>query len=114
VGEAPMPGGLHGASGFAEWFAARGPKDAQGRTLHALDLTTRLMRYPLSYTIDSPAFDALPDDIRAVVYRGLARVLVDGDKAPKYAHLTEADRRAIVEILRETKPGARAHFEPSR
>lgn len=110
VDEAPMPGGLTGASGFAEWFAARGPRDATGRTLHALDLTTRLMRYPLSYTIYSPAFDALPDDLRAMVYRHLARVLVAGDPAPKYAHLSPEDRRAIVEILRDTKPEARAHL----
>ncbi len=106
VDEAPMPGGLRGSSGFAEWFSSRGPKDAQGRTLHALDLTTRLMRYPLSYTIDSPAFAALPDDIRAALYRGLARVIVAGDPAPKYAHLSADDRRAVVEILRATRPDA--------
>lgn len=107
VGEAPMPGGLTGASGFAEWFSARGPKDARGRTLHALDLRTRLMRYPLSYTIESPAFEALPDDVRRAVYDGLARVLVRGDTASKYAHLTGADRRAIVEILGATRPDVR-------
>lgn len=106
VDEAPMPGGLAGSSGFAAWFSSRGPKDAAGRTLHALDLSSRLMRYPLSYAIDSPAFDALPDAIRAAVYRGLARVLVTGDGAPKYAHLSAADRRAVVEILRATRPDA--------
>ena len=106
VGEAPMPGGLRGSSGFAEWFSSRGPKDAAGRTLHVLDLTTRLMRYPLSYTIDSPAFAALPDNVRAAVYQGLARVLVSGDRAPKYAHLSSEDRRAVVEILRATRPDA--------
>lgn len=114
VGEAPMPGGLGGLPGFAAWFSARGPKDATGRTLHALDLTTRLMRYPLSYTIDSPAFDALPGDIRAEVYRGLAHVLVEGDTSAKYAHLSAGDRRAIVEILRDTKPDARPFFLASR
>lgn len=114
VGEAPMPGGLRGSSDFAAWFSARGPKDPAGRTLHALDLTTRLMRYPLSYTIDSPAFDALPDDIRTAVYRGLARVLVDGDADAKYAHLSPADRRAIVEILRATRPDARGVLAASR
>ncbi len=106
VGEAPMPGGLRGSSGFAGWFSARGPKDAAGRTLHALDLTTRLMRYPLSYTIDSAAFDALPDDISAAAYQHLARVLVTGDRAAKYAHLSAEDRRAVVEILRATRPDA--------
>ncbi len=114
VGEAAMPGGLDGSSGFAAWFSARGPKDAAGRTLHALDLTTRLMRYPLSYTVHSPAFDALPGDIRAEVYRGLAHVLVEGDASAKYAHLSATDRRAIVEILCDTKPDARSFFLASR
>ena len=71
------------------------------------------MRYPLSYTIDSPAFDALPDAIRAAVYQRLAGVLVEGDTAAKYAHLSAVDRRAIVEIVRDTKPDARPFF-PSR
>lgn len=110
VGEAPMPGGLRGSSGFAEWFSQRGPRDAQGRTLRALDLSTRLMRYPLSYTIDSVAFESLPDAIRAAVYQGLARVLVGGDHSPRYAHLTADDRRAVVEILRATRPDAVPHL----
>ncbi len=114
VGEAPMPGGLAGTADFAAWFSGRGPKDGQGRTLHALDLTTRLMRYPLSYTVGSPAFEALPDDLRAAVYRGLARVLAGGDPSARYAHLTAPDRRAIVEILAGTMPEARPFLEPSR
>lgn len=112
VGEAPLPGGLAGASGFAAWFSARGRKDAQGRTLHALDLSTRLMRYPLSYTIHSPAFEALPEAIRRAVYQRLARVLVTADTAPKYAHLSERDRRAIVELLRATTPDAVPSLRP--
>jgi hypothetical protein len=114
VDEAAMPGGLGGSSGFAGWFSARGPRDARGRTLHALDLSTRLMRYPLSYTIGSPAFHALPDDIRAAVYRGLAGVLVGGDAAARYDHLSALDRRAIVEILENTMPEARQFLQPSR
>ncbi|MBP7776248.1 MAG: hypothetical protein KA371_03910 [Acidobacteria bacterium] len=114
VDEASMPGGLGGSSGFTEWFSARGPTDRKGRTLHALDLTTRLLRYPLSYTIDSPAFGALADDLRAEVYKGLARVLVDGDASAKDGHLSAADRRAIVEILCDTKPDARPFFPASR
>jgi hypothetical protein len=38
------------------------------------------------------------------VYLRLWAVLSGEDTAPKYAHLTPADRRAIVEILRATKP----------
>ncbi len=110
AGEAPMPGGLAGTSGFAAWFSARGAKDGKGRTLHALDLSTRLMRYPCSYTIASPAFDALPDDVRGAVWQGLARVLTGADRGPRVAHLSAADRRAIVEILRETRPEARKYL----
>jgi hypothetical protein len=109
AGEAPMPGGLAGSSGFAAWFSARGPKDAKGRTLHALDLTTRLMRYPCSYTIASPAFAALPDDVRGAVWQGLARALGGTEAGPAFAHLSAADRRAIVEILRETVPESRRY-----
>lgn len=108
--EAAMPGGLSGRSGFAAWFSARGAKDRAGRTLHALDLTTRLMRYPCSYAIESPAFDALPDDVRGAVWQGLARVLSGAEAGPKFNHLSRADRRAIVEILRDTRPESRKYL----
>jgi len=108
VDEAPLEGGLRGASGFAEWFSAQGARDAQGRSLHELDLETRLLRYPCSYTIYSPAFDALPPPVKDAVYRRLRQVLSGADAAPRYARLSPADRRAIREILRETKPGAAA------
>jgi hypothetical protein len=49
-----------GRSGFAERMAAGEPRDRQGRSLYELDLKRRLMKYPCSYLIYSPAFDALP------------------------------------------------------
>lgn len=108
VDEAPMPGGLTGTSGFREWFSQRGPKDTRGRSLHELDLTTRLMKYPLSYVIYAPAFDALPDDVRGAVYRGLADVLTGKTSGPRYRHLSGDDRRAVTEILHATRPDAQA------
>jgi len=33
-------------------------------------------------------------------------VLSGKDQSPKFAHLSGGDRRAILEILRDTKPGA--------
>jgi hypothetical protein len=110
VDEAPMPGGLDGTSGFAAWFAARGRKDPRGRSLHALDLKTRLMTYPLSYTIESAAFGAVQDDVKAAVYRGLGRVLSGAETHARYAHLSAADRRAIADILRATSPDAASHL----
>lgn len=103
--EAPMPGGLQSTSGFREWFAARGRKDALGRTLHALDLQRRLFAYPLSYTIDSPAFDALPVEVRALVVRELAAALSGASRGGGTARMSAEDRRTVLEILRATKPG---------
>ena len=60
IDEAPLPGPVHGTSGFAEKFAAKGPFDRRGRSLRQLDLRTRLLRYPCSYMIYSQAFDSLP------------------------------------------------------
>ena len=63
------------------------------------------MRYPLSYMIYSEAFDALPADAKDAIYRRLWEVLSGRDRSPRYAHLSDADRRAIGEILLDTKPG---------
>ena len=83
-------------------FAAQGPADSQGRSLRQLDLQHRLLRYPCSYMIYSAAFGALPTDVRAAIYARLWDVLSGRDASPKYARLSAADRRAVVDILRET------------
>ena len=53
--------------------------------------------------IYSPAFDALPENIRAAVYRRIIDVLAAPPSEKKYARLSPEDRRAIREILQETK-----------
>lgn len=103
VNEAPLNGPVEGSSGFAARFAALGPRDSRGRSLRQFDLQKRLMRYPCSYMIYSPAFDALPAAAKSAVYDRLWQVLSGRDTAAKYARLTPADRRAVVEILRDTK-----------
>jgi hypothetical protein len=113
VDEAPLPAAVTGTSGFADQFAARGPADRRGRSLRQLDLTTRLLRYPCSYMVYADAFDALPPQARDAVYQRMWRVLSGKDGAPKYARLSTADRRAIVEILRDTKKTLPAYFQPS-
>jgi hypothetical protein len=105
VDEAPVPGKVAGTSGFAEAFTALGPRDSKSRSLRDLKLEGRLMQYPLSYMIYTPMFDALPAVVRDAVTARLVAVLAGHDTRPKYAHLTPALRTAIVEILRETKPG---------
>ena len=112
IDEARLDGRVQGASGFAERLAAEGPRDKKGRSLRQLALTGRLMRYPCSYLIYSPMFDALPPSMKSLIYERLWQVLSGAEKDARYrAALTLADRQAIVEILRETKAGLPSYFK---
>jgi hypothetical protein len=103
VDEEPLTAPIKGTSGFAEMFSAGGPADAAHRSLRQLDLERRLLRYPCSFMIDSEVFAALPAPLRAAVYARMFEVLSGQDADPKYARLADADRRAIIEILRATR-----------
>jgi hypothetical protein len=102
--EAPLTAPIHGTTSFAADFAARGPKDKRGRSLRDFDLSTRLFKYPCSYLVYSPAFDALPKEVKEYVAKRMGEVLTGTDKSRDFAHLPPADRQAILEILQETKP----------
>jgi len=119
---------ISGNSGFTQWFESRGPRDANGRSLRELDLETRLFKYPLSYLVYSPAFDALPGYAKDYIYGRFMDVLtgrserVGPSSSPngpaaealeaygiepgtdESIRLSDADRKAILEILRATKP----------
>jgi hypothetical protein len=101
--EAPLDGAVRGSSGYAEWFAAQGPRDGKGRSLRELDLRTRLFRYPCSYLIYGAAFDALPPAAKQAVYARLGDVLSGRDTRKITQQLSAADRQAILQILRDTK-----------
>lgn len=111
VDEAPLTAAVRGSSGFAERFEADGRRDRQGRSLRQLDLQTRLLRYPCSYLIYTDAFDALPRDARDAIYRRMWQVLSGMDKDPRYRRLSPADRRAVIEILRDTRNDLPAEFK---
>lgn len=102
VDEAKIPSPIVGSSGFTEKFSSQGPKDSKGRSLHELDLTTRLQKYPLSYMIYSPAFRGMADAPKQLVMRHINRVLSGEITGAKYSHLTPEIRTAIKEILKET------------
>jgi hypothetical protein len=110
IDEAPLPRRIEGSSGFAEKFSARGPRDGRGRSLYQLDLEHRMLRYPCSYMIYAPAFDALPGPALDAVYRRLWQILSGQETSKRYAKLTAADRQAITEVLRATKPGLPPYF----
>ncbi|HXR50829.1 MAG TPA: hypothetical protein VN762_01690 [Steroidobacteraceae bacterium] len=107
--EAPQPErnaqAVIAASAFAREFAARGPFDSRGRSLRQFDLHTRLFRFPCSYLIYSEAFDALPEPAKGYVYSRLLQILSGNDSSGDFDALAAEDRRAILEILLETKPG---------
>jgi hypothetical protein len=110
IDEAPLPGNIEGNSGFAKKFSALGPRDHKGRSLRDLDLEHRLLRYPCSYMIYSPAFDALPPQAKDAIYRRTWEILSGQEKTAKYARVSREDRRAIIEILRDTKPDLPTYF----
>lgn len=96
---------VKGTSAFAKEFQSKGPRDSQGRSLRDFDLTTRMFKYPCSYLIYSPAFDALPPEVKLYVTQRLHDILTGQYKSEEFAHLSAEDRKAILEILTETKPG---------
>jgi hypothetical protein len=108
--EAPFGAPVAGVSSFSKTFPQRGPRDRVGRSLRDFDLHTRLFRYPLSYMIYSAAFDGLPDLVRERVYRRLYEVLTGKDQSKKFDRLSAEDRGAVLEILRQTKPGLPAYW----
>jgi hypothetical protein len=111
VDEAPLPPGVAGSSGFTETFSARGPHDSRGRSLREISLDGRLFRYPCSYMIYTEAFDSLPDLASDAVYARMWEVLSGSVAGSPYDRIALADRQAIVEILRATKPDLPAYFD---
>jgi hypothetical protein len=112
IDEAKLTGRVQGKSGFTERFSSIGPLDRKGRSLHQLDLNRRLMKYPCSYLIYAPAFDALPPGAKDPIYRRMWEVLSGQERAERYrSALSLADRQAIVEILRDTKKDLPSYFQ---
>lgn len=104
VDEASLSEPVRGTTSFAKDFSFRGPRDRQGRSLRDFDLQTRLFRHPCSYLIYSKSFDALPAPVKGHIYRRLWEVLSGKDTSEAYSRRTPEERKAILEILRETKP----------
>lgn len=100
VNEARLSVPLQGTTTFTADFTARAVRDRQGRSLRDFDLSSRLFRYPCSFLVYSAAFEGLPRMARRAVYARM-RDLLDGREP---SDLSEAERRAVTEILSETKP----------
>lgn len=104
--EAPFPSPIRGSSGFTEIFEAAGPRDHRGRSLRQFDLEKSLMRYPCSYMIYTDAFNSLPSKTKDAIYRRMWTIL----SGQEPSRLSSADRDAVIEILRDTKPDLPTYF----
>ena len=112
VDESPLADRMVGSAGFeADVRGARAVRPARAHAPGESTSTLRLFRYPCSYMIYTAAFDALPTDAKDAVYRRLWQVLSGADRDSRYEHLTRGDRQAVVEILRDTKPGLPDYFD---
>lgn len=112
--EAPLTAPIEGTSGFANKFSRQGPRDSQGRSLRDFDLQRRMFKYPCSYLIYSRAFDQLPSEMRDYFWRRLWEVLSDNEDSERFAHLSLEDKRAIVEIIRQTKDGLPEYWKATQ
>lgn len=99
------------SSEFARGFSTRGVRDSQQRSLRDFDLHERIFRYPCSYLIYNPAFDALPEPAKGYVYHRLLEILTGQDQSADFSHLSAEDRQAILSILLETKPDLPAEWQ---
>ena len=90
--EAKLTSPIKGVSTFTQTFPKRGPRDSKGRSLRDFNLKTRMFQYPLSYTVYTEIFDKMDPRALERVYRRL------------YEELSKPDKRAALEILRDTKP----------
>ena len=98
--------------GFTERFSSEGPRDGEGRSLHELDLTRRLLKYPCSYLIYSPAFDGLPTVAKDSIYQRMWQVLSGEEQGERYQKaLSFEDRQAVTQILIDTKPDLPKYFQ---
>ncbi len=111
--ESPLAGPVHSDSPYAHAFSSLGPRDSKGRSLRDFDLQTRLFKYPCSFLISSEAFEKLPPQMRDLILAKLLKILDGSLDDPQFSRLTPEDRRAVLDILRETLPFLPAEWKLS-
>ena len=109
--EVELTAPIQGSPGFTKTFTARGPRDSRGRSLREFDLQTRLFKYPCSFLIYSEAFEQLPKEAKDLLYQKLFDILTGKNDRTDWQRLSEPDRKAIREILAETKPQLPAYWK---
>jgi hypothetical protein len=104
--EATLPeGGVDGGPAFQEAFRANRKNCKDGKSLKDFQLLTRLFKYRCSHLIYSRSWDALPPKFHEILYRRLFTILTATEPVQGYEHLSQTERRDILDILRDTKEG---------
>ncbi len=111
--EASLTAPVQGYASFVTDFEQAGPRDSKGRSLRQLDLQTRLFKYPCSYLLNSDAFAQIPTVMRDELLGRLFDILTGKDPSPDFAKISPEDRRAVIEIVRETVPGLPEYWKDS-
>lgn len=104
LNEAPLRGPVKGSPTFVADFERRGVSDSHGRSLRQLDLQKRLFKFPCSYMIYTAAFDGLPLQMKDYLWGRLDAILDAARNSPGFESIRLEDRRAVREILIDTKP----------
>ncbi len=101
--EAPLPVEITGNPEFIKDFESTAIRDKKGRSFRDLDLKQRLLKYPCSFLIYAPSFDAMAGPMKEVILQKLFDILTGKNTDPQFEQLTAEDRLAVLEILRDTK-----------
>lgn len=104
--EVPLPkGGIVGDGTFKKDFLQTRQTSSAGVSLKDFDLQTRLFRYRCSYMIYTDLWDAMPDVLKNRVYAKMLAALSETKSLPEYAYLSVEEKKAIRNVIAETKTG---------
>ena len=90
---------------YAKWFQSMKVPSGQPDALRELQLRDRVFRNRLSFLVNTPLFDGLPDEVRDRLLTRLWHGLTDDHPEKMFAHLEAAERKRIVQFLLATKAG---------
>ena len=101
--EATLPeSGIQGDPRLLAEFGDRAIPASNGLSLRDFDLQTRMFKHRCSYMIYSKPFQGLPKEFKAGVYRKIGQALSIKTPQPEFSYIPTAEKRAILQILRET------------
>ena len=109
--EAVLPEGVEGDAAFRTAFGTGAPRTAEGKSLKDFSLRGRIFTHRCSYLIYAEMFTRLPEPLKARIFARLRSALESRDPKDRYAYLPAEEKQAILAILRETHPEAKARWQ---